>query len=350
MNVNPPSSLVDEPSNFHPAPGRRLARAGWLGVGKFSRSADVTQLVEGPGSPDEVMPQDSATPYEMRWVYCDEEPADPLRFDVHCLFELRFEDVDSRPCYARFKFNVLSPASAAAHGVTAAVRGCVVDVRFDRRRVFESVEATVAKAFSLASREQALLRLEAIYIREGVEYAGEFEPDTLAAPAIVAMIEAAFEGVGRGDGVTLHQTRAMDDYGSPDEVAAAKARDTETRWQDVPDVHLRDFTSSAYFDEAGYRYYLPALMRYALKGGKDDLDSPFFTCISLLPKVAPRDEGRGLGEKFDLADFIARHSFTAAQVTAIYRFLCWGASTGVFPVNEDARAGLMKWRSSALGK
>ena len=84
--------------------------------------------------------------------------------------------------------------------------------------------------------------------------------------AIIAQIEEAFDGVERDDGVTLHEARELDDYGSPEELAAARAKDTESRWQDIPESWIDKYADTLPFmDVKGFRYYIPAFMIWALK-------------------------------------------------------------------------------------
>jgi hypothetical protein len=63
----------------------------------------------------------------------------------------------------------------------------------------------------------------------------------------------------------------MDDY-EPEEVRqAARLRDTEARWQDMPDDKLRDLSDTPIFlCPKGYRFYLPAFLRWVLR----HLDDP----------------------------------------------------------------------------
>lgn len=84
--------------------------------------------------------------------------------------------------------------------------------------------------------------------------------------ALIAEIERVFDGVQREDGRTLHEASAMDDYASPEELAEARQHDTETRWQDVPDVNIqRGHMSLIYLDEKGLHYYLPAYLTWYLR-------------------------------------------------------------------------------------
>ena len=79
--------------------------------------------------------------------------------------------------------------------------------------------------------------------------------------ALIAEITSAFDGVPREDGGTLHQADVIDGYGSPEEKAAARAKATETQWQDVPEDAIR-FTGAVlrFLDAQGFRYYLPAYL------------------------------------------------------------------------------------------
>jgi hypothetical protein len=55
---------------------------------------------------------------------------------------------------------------------------------------------------------------------------------------LIEEITAAFDSVTRDDGVTLRQATVLDNSGSPKEEATARARATETRWQDVPEEDI----------------------------------------------------------------------------------------------------------------
>lgn len=90
--------------------------------------------------------------------------------------------------------------------------------------------------------------------------------DTLAENALLALIEqitAAFDGVTREDGITLHEARALDDYA---DTKKAREIDYDRRWQDVPDEWLEKFDDVfPFFDPKGFRYYIPAYMIWCLK-------------------------------------------------------------------------------------
>lgn len=91
----------------------------------------------------------------------------------------------------------------------------------------------------------------------------EYEAEKLA---LIEEIDRAFDGVERGDGVTFHEARVIDDYGSAALRAEARLQDTETRWQDVPDELLVNGDQIiSFLDDKGFVYYLPAYLVWYLR-------------------------------------------------------------------------------------
>lgn len=84
---------------------------------------------------------------------------------------------------------------------------------------------------------------------------------------LVQEIEAAFADVDLGGGATLHEAATFEgtDYASAEERARVRALDPETRWQEIPDTKLDQFADRFCFDEEGFRFYLPAFMRWHLR-------------------------------------------------------------------------------------
>ncbi len=84
--------------------------------------------------------------------------------------------------------------------------------------------------------------------------------------ALIEEITAAFDGVSREDGVTLHEATVLDDYGSLEERAEARKQDTEDNWQDVPEEDIR-FTDAvlSFLDPKGFHYYIPAYVVWYLR-------------------------------------------------------------------------------------
>lgn len=86
------------------------------------------------------------------------------------------------------------------------------------------------------------------------------------ASELIAEITAAFIGVSREGGISLHETRVEDDLGSEEEPAIARAKDVDTDWQEVPyaDIEKNDLSMS-FFDPIGFRYYLPVYMIWEIR-------------------------------------------------------------------------------------
>jgi len=83
--------------------------------------------------------------------------------------------------------------------------------------------------------------------------------------ALIKEITTAFDGVKREDGVTLHEAMVIDGYGSLAARAEARKKDTEERWQDVPDKDIHDSDGVlSFLDEKGLRYYIPAYLIWYL--------------------------------------------------------------------------------------
>lgn len=118
--------------------------------------------------------------------------------------------------------------------------------------------------------------------------AGDFRTvDALADAArgpLRAEIAAAFDGVSREGGVSLHELEALDAWGGYIDRQVARARDTESRWQDVPRDDLADVYTHSFFDPIGWRYYQPAYMTWWLTGGErvdSNATASFFSGLTL---------------------------------------------------------------------
>ncbi len=102
--------------------------------------------------------------------------------------------------------------------------------------------------------------------------------------SLIEEITTAFEGVAREDGVTLHEAMVIDDYGSAEECAEARKKDTETKWQDVPadDICSSDAVLS-FLDNKGFHYYIPAYVVWYLENidhdDPDHLSSNAFSSV-----------------------------------------------------------------------
>ncbi len=83
---------------------------------------------------------------------------------------------------------------------------------------------------------------------------------------VIEMIATAFSKVMLGDGISLHQADALDDYADQTTFTKAREHDPETNWQCISDTKIEKFHESMVFlDALGFRFYLPAFITFALK-------------------------------------------------------------------------------------
>lgn len=127
---------------------------------------------------------------------------------------------------------------------------------------------------------------------------------------VIAAIESAFATVTLGDGITIHEARALDDY---EDARAARAVDCHVRWQDISDNTLRALNDvHCFLDDAGYRYYTPAYMRWVLRHLDDETDDHRSLDWSFMYSLDPG---------FDASRHRRMATFDAAQRTAVCLFL-----------------------------
>jgi hypothetical protein len=134
---------------------------------------------------------------------------------------------------------------------------------------------------------------------------------------LIAEITAAFDGVSREDGTTLHEAEAIDDWKSDEECRAARRLDTEQRWQDVPYEDIWACCSAlSFLDAKGFLYYLPAFMVHGLRHFEDDPSSILSSCeFHLL------HESQKSLRKSEPAPIASKYGFTDAQCRVIAKFL-----------------------------
>jgi hypothetical protein len=93
--------------------------------------------------------------------------------------------------------------------------------------------------------------------------------------ALIEEITRVFEGVSRENGVSLSEAWIIDDYGSDEERVEARKRDTETRWQDVPDDDICfGYSCLSFLDEIGFHYYIPAYIVWYLRNMDNEDPEP----------------------------------------------------------------------------
>ena len=87
---------------------------------------------------------------------------------------------------------------------------------------------------------------------------------------VINLITEAFDGVELGDGISIHEAVVIDGYGTSEERAAARLLDNEACWQDISDDVLCKCGYGLYLlEDKGFRFYLPAYLRWSLKNNAD---------------------------------------------------------------------------------
>ncbi len=89
--------------------------------------------------------------------------------------------------------------------------------------------------------------------------------------AVEAEIRRAFRGVTREGGVSWSEADVVDDYGTDEERAAARARDKESCWEELVEdgaIHLGS-TRFCFLDAIGFRYYIAPAMILLARGADD---------------------------------------------------------------------------------
>jgi hypothetical protein len=90
---------------------------------------------------------------------------------------------------------------------------------------------------------------------------------------LISELEAAFRDIQRGAGMTLFEAD-LEGTRSEADLRWARSRDTYATWQEIPDdVIARYFSALGFLDPEGFRYYIPAFMRFSLRHF-DDSHSP----------------------------------------------------------------------------
>ena len=106
---------------------------------------------------------------------------------------------------------------------------------------------------------------------------------------IKKVIEEAFNGVTLDGGISLEQTKVIDNYRrgiSDDEFIALPNNEVTNNWKEIPNSKLDEAECLAHFDRKGFRYYIPALMLRLL--GNYDTDS--MMTIGTLSILYPKTE------------------------------------------------------------
>jgi hypothetical protein len=106
---------------------------------------------------------------------------------------------------------------------------------------------------------------------------------------IKKIIEAAFNGVTLDGGISLEQTKVIDNYGrgvSVEEFTALPNNEVTNNWKQIPISQLDEAECLAHFDRKGFKYYIPALMLRLL----ENYDPESMMTIGTLSILYPETE------------------------------------------------------------
>jgi hypothetical protein len=133
---------------------------------------------------------------------------------------------------------------------------------------------------------------------------------------LIARIERAFGGVRREGGITLPETQIIKRGGSEADLRKARSKAEEKRWQDVADEEIEKHGNAlGFLDPKGFRYYLPAYMRWSLQHLKSAKTDPLNAAIyALSPSANPR-VSQSNQERWAL--------FSPLQCHVIFKFLAF---------------------------
>ncbi len=94
---------------------------------------------------------------------------------------------------------------------------------------------------------------------------------------LLRTIEDAFRGVHLAEGVSLHETRVIDDYGGLAAQQAARASDEQIDWRKLIDnPELARINGLSFYDALGLRFHLPAYLTLAVTDfEREDADLMF---------------------------------------------------------------------------
>ena len=106
---------------------------------------------------------------------------------------------------------------------------------------------------------------------------------------IKIVIKKAFGGVTLDGGISLDQTKVIDNYGrgiTNEEFSALPNQEINDNWENISNLTLDEAECLAHFYRRGFKYYIPALMLRLL----DDYDPTSMMTIGTLSILYPKTE------------------------------------------------------------
>jgi hypothetical protein len=126
---------------------------------------------------------------------------------------------------------------------------------------------------------------------------------------LIERIEQAFRNIPRGE-IGIREAAAIDArlyegglHEDKKRYAQAGAADMEENWHDIPDeVLAADSAVFSYLDDAGFKFVMPAVMRWGLKPTTLDKNNVVeFFVMKLLPESRKADKPNAMAQKWKLS-------------------------------------------------
>jgi hypothetical protein len=168
------------------------------------------------------------------------------------------------------------------------------------------------------------------------------------ADSLIKRIETAFADVTLGDGVTPAQADALDSYwDSEKKLAAARATDCEKHWTEYTKEDIEvGLHEHCFFDEAGWRHFLPAAMRFVVSRSIESDKGEAWSAIQMVtiqPIVGGYDRNTSKRRRFP-QKLRLFESLSEDQSRAVAAFLNHIAAQDVDSSDiEDAKIALARY-------
>ena len=156
--------------------------------------------------------------------------------------------------------------------------------------------------------------------------------------ALLLEVEAVFADVRKGDGIGIREAAQRDatHVDNPETRAAliaARAADVEDRWQDIPKQLLMQYEAPLMWtDNLGFRFMLPAYIRYALRSWYPQATAAHHQVEWLMAALG------------GLAIFrLETAEFTTAQLTCVKHFIIWIKDCELVSIEDNDLERLNNW-------
>ncbi len=159
---------------------------------------------------------------------------------------------------------------------------------------------------------------------------------------VIQLIHKAFEDVNLEDGVSLHETIRIDNYGETNETLESQIKaDERNNWKKLIDdpelAKIHGIGGLSFYDAKGLRFHLPAYLCLMIKNPGEDIAD---ICVSLMFTLVQLDEYNR--ERFSILTVEQRK---AVKVFLTYLRYNTGISTNESGSKAIERAIREYWRS-----